>query len=231
MDSGPSPNIFPGKIELTDNSGAEVRSIFYNTPQSISNFSASFTYQEVNGSSPSSPLLTQGATFVLQNTSPGPQAVASGSGALGFGGLAGFFDTRSAGISLELDSPTATTLYTQGEVTLGGANPANPVNLLSGDPIHVSLSYNGSAIHETLTDSVTSATASFSYLVNLPQLLGGTNEYVGFAAQTPSASLSFLPDQQYFSDFQFNAVPEPSTFSLLGITLLLPLARLRRRRA
>ena len=230
-DSGPSPNIFPGKIELTDNAGLETRSIFYNVPQSISTFTASFTYQEVNGNSPSSQFVTQGATFILQNTSAGAQAVAAGSGAFGFQELGGLTETRSAGLSLELDNPTATTLYTQAAVTRGGANATSPVNLLSGDAINVSLSYNGSTLHETLTDSITSATASFSYLINLPQLLGGTNAYVGFGAQTPSASSGFVPDQQYFSDFQFNAVPEPASLVLLliGMSFLVANQCLRRR--
>lgn len=64
LDSGPSPNIAPGQIEITDNAGNETRSLFYNVPQPISSFTASFTYREVGGSSAA----PQGVTFCLQNT-------------------------------------------------------------------------------------------------------------------------------------------------------------------
>jgi hypothetical protein len=218
LDSGLSPNIFPGKIEITDNSGSETRSIFYNTPQTISTFTAAFTYQEVNGSNAP----TQGVAFVLQNTNQGPNAVAAaGSFGFGYNGLVGIApgSTKSAAISLELSSPTGTSLYTGGSVTLGGANHTSPVNLLSGDPINVSLSYNGPILQETVSDPLTSASSSFSYLVNLPQILGGTTAYVGFTAQTPAAIFGFVPDQQYISNLQFNAVPEPSALMLLGTGL------------
>lgn len=153
--------------------------------------------------------------FVLQNTNQGPSAVAvAGSFGFGYNGLVGIApgNTKSAAISLELSDPTGTSLYTGGSVTLGGANHTSPVGLLSGDPISVSLSYNGTVLHETLTDELTSATSSFSYLVNLPQILGGTTAYVGFTAQTPAAIFGFVPDQQYISDLQF--IPEPSSLIL-----------------
>ncbi|HZZ81927.1 MAG TPA: PEP-CTERM sorting domain-containing protein [Gemmataceae bacterium] len=216
LDSGPSPNIFPNKIELTDSAGSETRSIFYNVPQDISTFSASFTYQATGGAAASA----EGATFCLQKTSQGAHAVDISLSGFGFNGLVpSDFPNRSAGLSLELSSPSGTSLYTQGSVTLGGANHTAAVNLLSGDPINVSLTYNGTILHETLTDAVTNAQSSFSYLINLPQLMGGSTAYVGFTAQTPAAIFGFVPEQQYFSDLQFNAVPEPSTIGLAAAGL------------
>ena len=220
-DFSPSPTVSPGKIELTNNGTAENRSIFYNTPQSISSFSASFTYQEVNGNSDTA----QGATFVVQNTLQGVHAVGGGLAGFGYEALSGG-DPHSAAVSPELTNPTGTTLYTGGNIMPGGANHTSPMNLLSGNPIHVSLNYNGTVLNETLLDTVTNAQTGFSYLIGLTHVIGGSTAFIGFTAET-----DFSPDQQYFSDFQFNAVPEPSTFALLATALTVSLARLLRRRA
>ena len=219
-DFSASPTVFPGKIELTNNGTAENRSIFYNTPQSISSFSASFTYQEVNGNSDTA----QGATFVVQNTLQGVHAVGGGLAGFGYEALSGG-DPHSAAVSLELTNPTGTALYNGGNIMPGGANHTSPVNLLSGNPIHVSLSYNGTVLNETLLDTVTNAQIGFSYLINLTHVIGSSTAYVGFTAET-----DFSPDQQYFSDFQFNAVPEPTSLVLLCIGATLFVASRYRRR-
>jgi hypothetical protein len=87
----------------------------------------------------------------------------------------------------------------------------------------VTLSYNGTILHETLVDATTSAHSEFFYLVNLPQVVGASTAYIGFTAQS-----SFPDNQQYVSNFQY--VPEPSTFALLAIGPIVPLWRLLRRR-
>ena len=156
--------------------------------------------------------------------------MANSLGGFGFAGLSVFdFPNRSAAVSLELSNPTGTALYTGGAVTLGGANHSDPVNLLSGHPINVTLKYSGSLLHETLIDTVTHAQADFSYFVNLPQLVGGNTAYVGFTAQTPGNLFGFVADQQYLSDFTYS-VPEPSSFALLATGFVLPLLRRFRRR-
>ncbi len=88
------------------------------------------------------------------------------------------------------------------------------MNLLSGDPITITLAYNGSILHENLFDTTTSASYDAYYLANIPAAIGGSTAYVGITAANYGSSHS----DQYFSNFHFSsAVPEPSTLILLGI--------------
>jgi hypothetical protein len=56
------------------------------------------------------------------------------------------------------------------------------INMESGDLMRATLAYNGTVLTETLTDTVTSATYTNSYTVNIPALVGGSTAYVGFGA-------------------------------------------------
>ncbi len=200
-DSGNAPTISNGTILLT-NYGGEYRSIFCNTPQNVSQFTASFTYQAVVGdASPGT-----GACFVLQNSAAGANAVQQGF--FGYGGFPG----KSLAVSLE--SYNASGYYTNG--TLGGGSLAtSPVNLTSGDPINVTLAYDGSLLQESLLDTKTLASYSASYLIltKFPTLLGGSTAYVGITA---GANTTIGIDQS-ISNFRFTSVPEPSTLLLLGV--------------
>ena len=218
-DGGPLPTISPGKIKLTTNSIAEARSIFYNVPQPITQFTASFTYQAVNGNAWDG----QGGTFVLHNSPLGLNAVGNPFffTQFGYGGAGSNFN-NSAAISLELTSTTATGLYTNGAVS-GSGTATTPLNLLSAHPIDVTLSYNGSILSETLVDSVTQASFSTSYFVDLPSIVGGTTAFVGFTA----SNAQLRPDEQFFWNFEFISVPEPSSVVVLAIGGLILLTCLR----
>jgi len=226
-DSGSAPSPVSGGIELTTNSVDEFRSIFYDTPQSVSQFTASFTYQAIDGNAGNA---SQGATFVLLNAttygSSGPSTVGGGGGEgtdiYGYSGM-----SHSVGVSLELNTATATGMFTNGAVG-GGSTPTAPVNLLSGDPINVTLTYNGTELQATLTDATTSQSYSATYLVNLPGSLGST-VYVGFGAMSGENTY----DQQNFTNFQYttSVVPEPASAALgwtaVGIAATFALARRR----
>jgi hypothetical protein len=211
-DTGSAPTVSSGTIRLT-NAGTvnESRSIFFNTPQSIAGFTASFTYQESAGANGLDP----GACFVLQNSTSGAGAVSTGD--FGYAGLPG----NSIGVTLELGG-NASGYYTDG--SYGGGSPStSPVNLLSGDPINVTLTYNGSTLQESLLDTTTNASYSNSFLIltPIPTVLGGSTAYVGFTADSYGSSDFFGGDavNQSFSNFQYTTspVPEPSTFALLGV--------------
>jgi hypothetical protein len=212
-DSGSPPTISSGTIELTNGGGGEARSLYYNTPQNITSFTASFTYQTPAGGmtvfnfDPS-------AAFVIQNSPQGVNAVGTGGESFAYSGI-----PDSAAVSLQLgggeDEPgsSGTGLFTDGNVTTAAST--SPVNLTSGDPINVLLSYSGGRLNETLTDTVTDATFNTTYLTNLQTAIGGPTAYVGFTAATDNSGTQY----QYFSNFQFtnNAVPEPSSICLLAI--------------
>jgi hypothetical protein len=196
-DSGNAPTVSNGTIRLI--TGAyENRSIFYNTPQNISQFTASFTYQTTT--------IADGACFVLQDSAAGASAVS--------GGWNGYGQFPGKSLAITLDGSTNSSGYfTNGNVG-SGAVSTSPVNLGSGDPINVTLTYNGSLLQESLLDTRTSASYSNSYLIStkFPTVLGASTAYVGIVAGSGGSG------NEYFSNFQFSSssVPEPSTLALLG---------------
>jgi hypothetical protein len=197
-DSGNVPTISGGTIHMT-NYVYEDRSIFYNTPQNISQFTASFTYQADD--------YEDGACFVLQNNAAGASAVTTGG--YGYGGMSG------KSVAIDFAGGSVSGYGTDGSVG-AGALSTSPVNFDSGDPINVTLAYNGSFLQESLLDLNTSAAFSQTFLIStpIPTALGGSTAYVGLTAGTNQ-----FGGDQYFSNLQFTTspVPEPSTFVLLGV--------------
>jgi hypothetical protein len=195
------PTISGGTATLTDSNNFEARSLYYDTPQSISaGFQASFTYQATNGGGLG---LADGTTFVLQNQ--GLNALGGSGSGLGYSGI-----TPSAAVAFDLFVGSGTSFNTNGNT--GGYTSTSPVNINSGDPIAVSLSYNGTShvLTENLTDSTTSATFSTSYTSDLASVLGGGTALVGFTAGTGGGFST-----QTVSNFSFiNSVPEPTSLAL-----------------
>ena len=216
-DSSSAPSVSPGSIHLTYSSGdSEDRSIFCDTPQDVTQFTASFTYKSANAANTEE----AGVCFVLQNAPAGLHAIGGNTaGSFGYGNGNPNI-SNSAAIALELgplfnQGKSTTGLFTDGTVTLG-TQLISPVSLYSGDPINVTLSYDGSILQETLLDTTTAASFTTGYVTNLPSLVGGSTALVGFTAATDGA---FSTPDQFLSNFQFTTspTPEPSTLVLLGI--------------
>jgi len=215
-DTGAAPTISNGSILLTNQNDFGNRSVFYNTRQNISQFTASFTYT-LSGYAND----VAGACFVLQDSTAG--ATACGNYNLAAGGI-----SPSAEISLEIrnGNPGWSGFYTNGNI--GGGSPStSPVNLYSGDPINVTLTYNGSILHENLLDTVTAASYDASYVTNLSSILGRSDGFVGITANSGDINCRAAQD---FSNFHFtSSVPEPSTLVLLGIGAISLLAHVWRK--
>lgn len=176
----------PAVLQLTSGAKNQARSAFYDFPQYIKGFLASFTYTAGPGNTAS---LADGVAFTLQNSASGLSALGANGGGLGYTGL-------TPSVALELDlfsgSPGGTGINweTNGLTAANGGVPnggTSPVSLTSTDPILVSLFYNYSAgqLNVTLTDQLTSASYHTNYHVgDLAALLGSGVAYVGFTGST-----------------------------------------------
>jgi fibronectin type 3 domain-containing protein len=177
-----SPRISGSSLLLTDGSLAQNGSVYFDTAQNISNFSTQFQFQ-TTGSWP----LADGFTFIIQNA--GLNAVGGSGGGLGYTGI-----LNSVAIKFDIydnagEGTDSTGVYSNGAVPQQNNSidlSASGFNLRSYDPSTCSLSYDGTTLTETLTDLITAATVTETYVINIPQLVGGNTAFVGFTASDGS---------------------------------------------
>jgi hypothetical protein len=176
-------------LQLTDTSNSiEIGSAFYAAPVNVQSFTSKFTLQ-FSGNVDQNTLL-----FVIQNQTPasadtsGVRAVSGGPYAFGFenyginspdGGYGGL--SSSVGVKFDLWNGT-TGMYTNGETPYEPQTTVSGINLNSGDPIACTLSYNGSTLTLSMTDTATGKTFSTQWSVNIPSQVGADTAYVGFTA-------------------------------------------------
>jgi hypothetical protein len=189
-----------GNIVLTDTKNAsEAAAAWYAAPVNIQTFNTTFTLNPTAASA-------NGMAFVIQNypqtttgtnfnwtlgngpfgtdvVSGGPWTLSGTSSNLGYTGI-----RNSIGVIFDLynGSGDLTGLYTNGAVPTGSSidMTSSGVSLHSGHPLSVNLSYNGTTLVETVTDTVTSAHFTRSYTVDIPTIVGGSTAYAGFTAAT-----------------------------------------------
>lgn len=164
-------------LQLTYAATDLATSVWYGTPVNVQNFTTDFEFVETAASA-------DGLTFALQNT--GPTATGQDGGGLGYAGI-------GASVAVKFD------LYNNGGegndstgVYVDGAYPSEPsvdmtssgVNLHSGDVMHAHITYDGTTLTLTLTDTVTSASFTTSKAINIPTTVGADTAYAGFTAGT-----------------------------------------------
>jgi hypothetical protein len=168
---------------LTDGGGTEAGSMFTKTKVSDTSFTTTFTFQNHSVTGSGDSLL-----FVLQNDPRGVAAVGRAGGGGGYDGIA-----NSIGVKFDFYSHGAhnalTGLFLNGKLPdsgglLGGDVTVPNINFASGDPIKVTLIYNGTTLTENILDTVTGVTFTHDYLVNISQVVGGNTAYAGFTAGT-----------------------------------------------
>jgi hypothetical protein len=167
-------------LRLTDGQVYETRSAFFTVPVSDQRFSTTFQFQVTDP-------IADGFAFVIQNDAA--TAIGLGGGGLGYQGLA-----NSIAIGFDLygsgnQGANTTALYVNGAVkTVPTANlTSGGINLHSGDIFNVQLIYDGSTLTVVITDTVTNATVTESYSLNIPGLIGSNNAFVGFSAGSGGA--------------------------------------------
>ena len=174
------------RLQLTDTTANnESASAFWTTPENVQGFTNDFTFQQTSPNA-------DGFTFTIQGV--GATALGPSGGGLGYGpdapgGTGGI--ANSVAVKFDIydnngEGPNSTGLYTNGAspttpaTTLGGG-----VNLHSGDIFHVVMSYDGTTLTMTITDtSNTAQTFTTSWPINIPSTVGGNTAYVGFTGGT-----------------------------------------------
>ena len=169
-----------GALQLTDGGNNEARAIWYSTPLNIQQFTTDFTFQIT----PASANSTDGMTFTIQNQ--GLSAQGGIGGGLGYQGItpsvAVKFDTfNNAG-----EGVNSTGFYTDGAAPTVPATDLTPsgVNLHSGDVMDAHLTYDGTTLTLTLTDTVTNAVFTASDTINIPGTVGSNTAFIGFTGGT-----------------------------------------------
>jgi len=199
---GFTPTLVNNVLTLTANGGGQSSSAFYNFPQYIGGFVASFTYTATGSA--------DGTTFCLQNDPTGPSTpVGGGGGALGYTGI-----TPSAAFELNLyaGSPGGTGIQfgvDGGTPASGNTTPAyisdSPVVLASGHPINVVLYYNGNTLNAQLRDATSGNSFQTTFAVgSLPAILGSEVAYVGF-----TGACGGLAASQAISNFAYTYTTTP----------------------
>ncbi len=197
-----TPTITNNVLRLTDGPGNAARSVFFQLPQYIGAFNASFTYQDVSGSA-------DGVAFVLQNDPRGTSALGGDGGSLGFGTANPI--TPSAAVELNIYSGNGEivgyTFLTNGLTGASGANGnyqvPGAINLASGHPIGVTLNYANTQLSLTFTDAV--AGLFFSTNLNVGRLtdvVGGATAFVGFTGADGGVAST-----QIITNFSFESIP------------------------
>jgi hypothetical protein len=187
-------------LQLTDSTGnSEAGSAWYAVPVNVQSFTTNFTLQLLNAKA-------NGMTFTIQNQPPtssdssilyvsgGPNAIANNATGLGYSGSTGGVGGQTAGLLSSLavifdlydGSGNLTGLYTNGANPVGSSidMSSSGMSLHSGNPLNVTLAYNGTTLTLTITDSKTKATFSKGWAINIPSTVGGNTAYVGFTGAT-----------------------------------------------
>jgi hypothetical protein len=185
-------------LQLTDlGNTQEVGAAWYAVPVNVQSFATNFTIQFQPN--PNSQQVANGMTFTIQNQNPtatdsgdlyvsgGPNAIGNYATGLGYAGLlnsvAVIFDIDDGG---GIETGDLTGLYTNGANPTGSSidMSASGLKLMSGRPLAVALTYNGTTLAMTIEDTVTHATFSNSWAIDIPTTVGGDTAYVGFTAST-----------------------------------------------
>jgi hypothetical protein len=200
------PAITGDVLTLTDGAGGEDRSSFFNDPQYIGAFTASFVYQAGGDKA------ADGAAFCLQNDPRGPSALGGGGGALGVGPDASISPSLEVEVNLYNGNgeKVGYLIGTNGLTGSAGANgnylAPGAVQINSGDPISITVNYANPLMTLTFTDAV--ARASFTTNLNvgdLTEALGANTAYIGFTGADGGSS-----SVQTISHFSFLSFPEAS---------------------
>jgi hypothetical protein len=158
-----------------------------------------------------------GITFTIQSNSPA--ALGASGGGLGYAGIANSVAVKFDTFNNAGEGNDSTGLFTD------GAAPTVPaidltgtgIVLTSGDLFAVDMTYDGSTLNVKITDTLTAASASQSYAVNIAGVVGGDMAFVGFTGGSGALTAVQDIDTFTFTTPQTSVAPEPSSVTLLAL--------------
>jgi hypothetical protein len=170
--------------------GTQATAVWYSTPVDVQTFTTDFYFQDTSANG-------DGFTFTLQNAPAGLNAIGTrAGGGLGYQGIGysvavkfDLFDNAGEGVD-------STGFYTNGAApTMPAIDMSDSgISLHSSDILHAHITYDGTTLTLTLTDTVTGASFTTSTAMNIPTVVGGNTAYAGFtgSASGPAATQSIL---------------------------------------
>ncbi|MEX0677393.1 MAG: Calx-beta domain-containing protein, partial [Pirellulales bacterium] len=176
--------LFGATLQLTDGGTNQTDSVFTRNRVDVTRFTTHFNFQQLPSHGYVDPL-ADGMTFTIQGV--GPTATGGPGGGLGYASI-----DNSVAVKFDLfdnsgEGANSTGLFTSGNppealnsIDLTGTG----IDLHSGHEFAVSMTYDGTTLEVTITDTVTLAAATQSYTVDIPAIVGGNAAYVGFTGGT-----------------------------------------------
>jgi fibronectin type 3 domain-containing protein len=177
-----SSRINGSALELTNGKTGQSGSAFSLNALDVSNFTTQFDFRLTN-------VQADGFAFVLQRA--GATKVGASGGGLGYAGIQNSVAVKFDVFSNAGEGSSSTGLYMNGALptNTGSINLANSgIDLHSGHTFHVRMSYDGTTLVMSITDTATTKSVKQSYLVNIPSIIGDTTAFVGFTGGTGGLS-------------------------------------------
>ncbi len=198
--NGSTSNADDSRLQLTEGKLNQAGSVFYSQPINIQAFTTDFAFQLSNA-------VADGFTFTIQNNAA--TALGASAAGLGYAGIA-----KSVALKFDLYSNAGEGTDSTGIYT-NGASPTVPfvdmtssgLLLRSGDSMQAHVTYDGTTLTMLLTDGVSGKTFTFSRAINIPQVVGSNQAWVGFTGSTGGLSSS----QKILSWTYTAQAPTPTT--------------------
>ncbi len=172
--------IVGGQLQVTPDLTNQAGSAYYSTPLSVGQFHTRFDFTITAG-----PNTADGFTFVVQNA--GANALGVGGGDLGYAGIGSSVAVKFDLYDDDGEGPDSTGLYTDGVEPLSAGSvdlTGTGVDLHAGHTVQADLDYDGTRLTVLLTDTATGATATQTYTVNIPAVVGASKALFGFTGGT-----------------------------------------------
>jgi fibronectin type 3 domain-containing protein len=183
-----SATVNGNRLQLTNGRVGQAASAFTTTRFSVTSFYTQFHFQLLNAAA-------DGFTFCIQGA--GPTALGKAGGGLGYGpahaGSPGGIP-QSVAVKFDLfnnqgEGNDSTGLYIGGAApTVAGSKDltSSGIDLHSGHNFTVMMNYGGRILKVVITDTVTGASATQFYVIDIPGAVGSSTAFLGFTGATGS---------------------------------------------